>query len=230
MRQHRRLKSGRNYLGWQIARHQFKFSLAFAAVKPAVPMLLLAPTHREAISFIHNCWVMFLVVWAIAALNAKRTKERWSTAAGLGYLLANVIFWYLLADSDFLGDTLLVHHGPLPSLLAEVVCFVGTVVTVWARVVLGRNWSGSITFKEDHELIERGPYQFVRHPIYTGLLLMALGTALVRGTPDAFLGLLFFIVIHVWKLRSEEALLTRHFPDSYPGYRARTKALIPFVY
>jgi protein-S-isoprenylcysteine O-methyltransferase Ste14 len=96
--------------------------------------------------------------------------------------------------------------------------------------VLGGNWSAVVSFKEGHELIDRGPYHYARHPIYTGILLMLLGTAIVDGhaiwivvLSAAFIGLSI-------KARSEERLLTRHFPDAYPAYRRRVKAILPFVY
>src|SRR6185436_17634885 len=100
---------------------------------------------------------------------------------------------------------------------------------IWARTVLGGNWSSSVTFKENHELIERGPYRLVRHPIYTGILTMTLGTAIVAGRVAAWLGLVFFFVLLWLKSRKEEELLTKHFPEAYPAYKARTKALIPFL-
>jgi protein-S-isoprenylcysteine O-methyltransferase Ste14 len=96
-------------------------------------------------------------------------------------------------------------------------------------VVLGGNWSGRVTFKENHELIQRGPYRFVRHPIYSGLLLMVLGTAVVLNRAGPFLGFVIYFAALGVKLRQEEALMTRHFPETYPPYKARTKALIPFI-
>jgi len=94
---------------------------------------------------------------------------------------------------------------------------------------MGRNWSGTVSFKQDHELIEHGPYRFVRHPIYTGMLLMVLGTAVSSGRLSALLALVFFS-FGIWKkLRREETLLTKYFPDAYPRYMSHTKALIPFV-
>jgi protein-S-isoprenylcysteine O-methyltransferase Ste14 len=225
-----RLWGGRHHLGWHPASHLRKFAAAADSVKPAVSTLPLMLTHRQASDLIGDCWLVFMVVWAVGAFTAKRTKERWSLAAGIGYFLASAVTWYLLTRSEFLGDAHVMNHGPLPSFVALVACLAGIVITVWARIVLGRNWSGSITYKEDHELVDRGPYRFVRHPIYTGLLLMILGTAIVRGTPDALLAFVFFFVIHVWKLRREEKLMSRYFPDSYPGYMSRTKALVPFIY
>jgi protein-S-isoprenylcysteine O-methyltransferase Ste14 len=78
--------------------------------------------------------------------------------------------------------------------------------------------------------VERGPYRFVRHPIYTSHLLMGLGTAIASGLLVAFAGLLLFIIGFWIKLKQEEGLLLRHFPDEYPAYKARVKALVPFVF
>jgi protein-S-isoprenylcysteine O-methyltransferase Ste14 len=78
--------------------------------------------------------------------------------------------------------------------------------------------------------VERGPYRFVRHPIYTSHLLMGLGTAIASGLLVAFAGLVFFFIGFWIKLKQEEGLLLRHFPDEYPAYKARVKALVPFVF
>jgi protein-S-isoprenylcysteine O-methyltransferase Ste14 len=97
------------------------------------------------------------------------------------------------------------------------------------RVTLGRNWSSDVTFKQDHELITRGPYRFVRHPIYTGLILMLLGSALASGSLGPIAGLAFgFFGIWV-KLQQEEALMMRHFPSAHSEYKANCKALLPFI-
>ena len=119
---------------------------------------------------------------------------------------------------------------PLVGILADVLVFLSLLITLWARVVLGRNWSSRVTFKVDHELIQRGPYHWVRHPIYSGLLLMGIGTAMSCNRVNFFLGM-GLCSWGLWvKLRKEEALMTKHFPEVYPEYKARTKALIPFVW
>ena len=100
---------------------------------------------------------------------------------------------------------------------------------VWARATLAGNWSADVVFKENHELVERGPYRYVRHPIYSGFILMAAGGILLLGTATALAVLLGLPVLLWLKLSQEEALLTRHFPDEYPRYKARVKALIPFI-
>ena len=86
-----------------------------------------------------------------------------------------------------------------------------------------------MTFKHGHELIRRGPYRLVRHPIYTGLLVMALGTALDVGQLRCWLALPLMAAAFLIKLRQEEKLLLQHFPQEYPIYKRQVKALVPFV-
>jgi len=188
------------------------------------PAMLDSPTIVVA-----ACWAVFAVTWVIAAFFAKRTVER-SWNAGRMLLIGGLVLAYWVArNRQLLGA----RHLWTPTLatewLAAAVVALGLGVTLWARFTLGRNWSGSVTLKQDHELIERGPYRYVRHPIYTGILLMALGTAMLQAwtTQFVFCGIL---LLGLWfKLRAEEQLLTRHFPEAYPRYRERVRALIPFV-
>jgi protein-S-isoprenylcysteine O-methyltransferase Ste14 len=102
-------------------------------------------------------------------------------------------------------------------------------MAIWSRRTLAGNWSSDVTFKQGHELIQNGPYRFTRHPIYTGILFMALGTAVAGGLLRCWLGFLLFFAALWIKLSQEEALLLRHFPETYPSYRTRVKALIPFI-
>jgi protein-S-isoprenylcysteine O-methyltransferase Ste14 len=104
----------------------------------------------------------------------------------------------------------------------------GLGLAVWARIYLGRNWGMPMTEKAEPELVTSGPYRFVRHPIYSGILLGFLGTGLAtNGYWLIVCGvcLLYFI----YSARVEEGILTNAFPSAYPSYRARTKMLIPFV-
>jgi protein-S-isoprenylcysteine O-methyltransferase Ste14 len=110
-----------------------------------------------------------------------------------------------------------------------VLTLLGLSVAIWARLTLGTNWSGTVTFKENHELIQSGPYAVVRHPIYTGLLLMFLGTAFAIGTVGAFLSVPTLFLSFWIKSRQEEALMIDHFGEQYAAYRQRVRAIIPFV-
>jgi protein-S-isoprenylcysteine O-methyltransferase Ste14 len=99
--------------------------------------------------------------------------------------------------------------------------------TVWARLVLGRNWSGVVTLKDNHTLIRSGPYGLVRHPIYTGLLLALIGSAMTRGEWRGFLGLALVAAAFLRKIAIEERWLAEQFPADYARYRQEVPALIP---
>jgi protein-S-isoprenylcysteine O-methyltransferase Ste14 len=112
---------------------------------------------------------------------------------------------------------------------AAFLCSAGLAFALWARATLGRNWSGVVTLKEGHELVERGPYRFVRHPIYTGMLVMLFATALVQSHVGGFVGVLLMLASFWIKLEREETLMLQQFPERYAAYRQRVKCIIPFV-
>jgi protein-S-isoprenylcysteine O-methyltransferase Ste14 len=113
--------------------------------------------------------------------------------------------------------------------VTDCIVVAGAAFTVWARITLGRNWSAEVTFKQDHELIESGPYALARHPIYTGLIVMALGTAINYGRAIGFALLLSLCGGTWWKARQEERVMSNHFPDAYAAYKTRVRAIIPFL-
>ena len=110
-----------------------------------------------------------------------------------------------------------------------VLCVVGLAFAVWARVQIGRFWSGTVALKAEHALIRGGPYAMTRHPIYSGLLLALLGTAITRDTQAAFLGLPFLFAGLFVKSKQEERLLLDRFGPEYEKYRTEVPALIPRV-
>ena len=100
---------------------------------------------------------------------------------------------------------------------------------LWARATLGRNWSGTVTLKENHEPIVRGPYRLVRHPIYTGLLAMLMATAIQQAHIAGMIGLILVFVSFWIKLSDEEELMRKQFPNQYAAYQQRFRRIIPFV-
>jgi protein-S-isoprenylcysteine O-methyltransferase Ste14 len=176
------------------------------------------------------CWLIVTAFWVISAFWVKRTKERQPLRDRLLYL-GLIILAAMLA----IGGVRKLHfnravlpHTLAAGILADLLVLLGLWIAIWARVTLGGNWSSRVTLKEGHELIQRGPYRLIRHPIYSGLLLMVLGTATLAGrVGDSFALLICFCVFWV-KARQEELLLTKHLPG-YSEYMARTKALVPFV-
>lgn len=181
---------------------------------------------------VRTCWVVFLVYWFINAARVKRTAERQALPERLAYRIPTLLgalslFWwgrfFGRFDKGFSPTTELAHD------IGAAACVAGLAVAIWARRTLAGNWSSNVTFKQDHELIERGPYRFARHPIYTGMLLMCIGKAMVQGRLIAWIGVALMATGFWIKLKQEEALMRRHFPEEYPGYCKRVKALVPFV-
>jgi protein-S-isoprenylcysteine O-methyltransferase Ste14 len=180
--------------------------------------------------FIQGCWIAWLVIWVGLAFGTKRTVER-GGVVGYRLVAAALILGILAAGrSSHLSSQSQLWSTPLVlGIATDVIVVAGFAFCVWARIVLGRNWSGEVTFKEGHELIESGPYALARHPIYTGLIAMALGTALNYGRVFGFVLLAALCGGLWWKARDEERLMSAHFPGAYAEYKARVRSIIPFV-
>ena len=190
------------------------------------------PAYSLAIDIIRGCWLVFVAIWVIAAVSTKRTVYRETRAQRLRYWVWLVSAYFLLLYGPRLPYPLnlrIVPHVTPTALAAAALCLIGLAFAVWARVTLGRNWSGVVTLKEGHELIERGPYRFVRHPIYTGILTMFFATALALGHLAGFAATLLMFASFWIKLRDEEKLMLQQFPGQYAAYRRRTRRIIPFV-
>lgn len=128
-----------------------------------------------------------------------------------------------------IGRSLPIHVGITGQWVGVWLCVAGIGFAVWARVYLGRNWGMPMSLRQGHELVTSGPYAYVRHPIYTGLMLAMIGSAVTEG----LLWLLLFAFYFAYFLvgaRTEEKMMVAQFPDAYPAYRRRTKMLIPFVF
>jgi protein-S-isoprenylcysteine O-methyltransferase Ste14 len=125
-----------------------------------------------------------------------------------------------------------VNYAPVSpelSMIGLVIFGIGAVFFVAARKTLGRNWSQTVSAKEQQELITSGPYHVVRHPMYSAGLLACLGSAIVAGGPFVFM-LVTLLPIFLWRVGAEDKLMSAQFPNQYPEYMRRTKALIPFVW
>jgi len=167
---------------------------------------------------ISTCWGVFVVVWVLAALFTKRTVYHESGARRLRYIIPILFGWFLVFRGYRLGPPFNIRIIPETEAIlvaAAILCLCGLGFCLWARAVLGRNWSGTVTLKEDHELIVRGPYRLVRHPIYTGLLAMLIATAIEQGHLAGMLGLIFVFASFWIKLDNEEEVMRKQFPDLY---------------
>jgi len=178
-------------------------------------------------------WCVWLLYWRISAAGVKAVARRESPASRAAHLVPLVIAGLLLCVSPIPRGGLLFERF-LPRTLATywsgtALLVLGLAFSVWARIHLGRNWSATVTVKHDHELIRGGPYARVRHPIYTGLLLGFIGTAIVRGDWRGVLAVVI-VLLALWrKLRLEERFMSETFGDEYRRYCEHTAALIPFL-
>lgn len=180
-------------------------------------------------------WVLLGLVWLGGSLSSQRTVQREPLLARARYLVllmggSVLLFTHALARPlPWLGHRLW-PASPIAGAAGLLVTAVGVGFAIWARVTLGRLWSGTITLKEGHRLIQSGPYALARHPIYTGLLLAALGTAISLGMVRGFVGLLLHCIGFRIKLAAEERLMASQFGDEHRAYRQRVRMLIPFIY
>ncbi len=175
-------------------------------------------------------WIGFVVYWNVAAANsAPSVRSESSPSRAFHQKLMLLSLLLLFVPIPWLdGRVLPVGAGWVVVGLALHVASFGFAIA--ARRVLGRNWSGAITQKADHELVRSGPYCFVRHPIYSAMLGMVVGTALVSGDVHAFLGAALMAAAYVRKIRLEERNLAELFGDAYADYRRTTRALIPWLF
>jgi protein-S-isoprenylcysteine O-methyltransferase Ste14 len=177
-----------------------------------------------------SLWIIFLLYWAVSALSVNRTRIREKSAWRLATLVlvlagANLIFSRSLhvgaLHERFVPQSDWIHAVGV-SLVAA-----GIGIAIWARHHLGQYWSGRVTLKVDHQLIQSGPYTWVRHPIYSGLLVALGGTALFVGEWRALLGVLLMFLGFWQKAWREERLLESQFGSDYQQYRTRTGRLLP---
>lgn len=181
-------------------------------------------------------WLVFAIVWLLGALVAKRSVQRQSYGSRIvqgSLILVSMLFifnfWKVFSSSSNWFTARIIPATPFWALLGAGLAAAGVFFCIWARVILGRNWSGTVTIKQNHELILRGPYAFVRHPIYTGLLVGMLGTAIVFGYVRCFIGVLLFGFGLWFKSQIEERFMVQQFGDQYIHYKQRVRALVPFV-
>jgi protein-S-isoprenylcysteine O-methyltransferase Ste14 len=170
-------------------------------------------------------WAAFGLYWILAAFSMKRGHVQWSRELRIRPLLFVVVI--VLVRLGVFGHHR-VNSDPWLSAVGLVLFALGLGFAVWARVHIGRNWGTPMTQKVDPELVTSGPYRFVRHPIYSGILVAGVGTAAALSW--FWLGAVGVAGLYViYSATVEERYLTEQFPDSYPGYKRSTKMLVPFV-
>jgi protein-S-isoprenylcysteine O-methyltransferase Ste14 len=177
-------------------------------------------------------WLGWVLYWWVAARDVKSTVRRESLSSRLSHIVPLAIAVFLYSSQRVRIPLLAERFLPLTGWSFWIGAFLtaaGLLFTVWARLHLGRNWSGSVTIKREHELVTSGPYALVRHPIYTGLLVALLGSTLALGDWRAVLAFALASGALWRKLRVEEDWMRQQFGDAYQAYSQSVAALIPFV-
>jgi protein-S-isoprenylcysteine O-methyltransferase Ste14 len=177
-------------------------------------------------------WIGWVVYWLVAARDTKRTRWRQPIGAdalhGIPLVLCTVL-WLSPRWQPAVLTAPIWPRGPTLSLAATAIVAIGLGYAVWARVHLGRNWSSKVVVKEDHALVRTGPYRRVRHPIYTGLLLALLGSAIAVAEWRGFLAFALALVAVLFRVQAEEARMGETFPE-YVDYKRESNALVPGVF
>ena len=190
------------------------------------------------------CWIVFLVYWTINAKRVKPSQEvkkgTWIYKSVFLYLLIAIALAYRLLlmigckAKIFVCNnnlyTLPINSLPAIEYLSVFLIVLGLIVAILARKKLADNWSSVVDYKTSHKLITTGFYKYMRHPIYTGFLLMGFGTFLFFNVKNLCMVFAVGIIFLVIRIRKEEELMSKHFPKEYPEYKKKVKAIIPYIF
>jgi protein-S-isoprenylcysteine O-methyltransferase Ste14 len=178
----------------------------------------------------HAEWLVFALVWLVGATTTKRTVRRESIRDRIVHAgLFAPLGFLLLFEPQLLGrlDVRFAPNTKGTWLCGLIITGIGLALAIWARLRLGRNWSGTVTIKENHQLIRQGPYRLVRHPIYLGILLAMVGTAIGYGKAPCLIGVPIVFLAFWKKSRVEEQFMIAQFGAQYFQYQREVKAIIP---
>lgn len=178
-----------------------------------------------------SMWAVWLALWRLASPGSTASEERESAWSRASYLLPMLLVIVLMIGPGWPPwlSHQLISGGWVRYWIGVVVLASGLGFTVWARLMLGRNWSGRIAIKHGQQLVRIGPYRRIRHPIYTGGLIAILGTAVASGRVSGFLALALACAALGYKVRIEERWLMREFADQYAEYRRSSWMFMPYV-
>lgn len=170
-------------------------------------------------------WIVFWLYWIVAAFGVKAGRNRLTQFAGFRVSIVIVVL-FLVRLRVLRGHEAAV--SPWLQGIGLALFVLGLALAVWARLYLGRNWGMPMTQKDEPELVRTGPYRTVRHPIYSGIILAMVGTA-VAVSVYFLIAALFLGAYFVYSAVIEERNMTRLLPEEYPDYKRSTRMLIPFV-
>ena len=182
------------------------------------------------------CWGVFVVYWTISSFGVKKDKVKTGSVwlgilFRLGIAILIIFFVRLPLLQNFLQwkAYLFILDNSILNGIGAILCILGIGLAIWARSNIGKNWSGSPAIKEEHALVVSGPYQWIRHPIYTGMLLAMLGSMLDIGIVMLMVFTVFLIIV-LNRIQIEERFMLQTFNGEYKNYMEHTKAIIPYIF
>jgi protein-S-isoprenylcysteine O-methyltransferase Ste14 len=178
-------------------------------------------------------WFAITIYWIVSSFFVKKTVKRQPASDILVYIICVLIAFCLLFENyisfAFLYRPILFQSDAW-KMAGLLLCSAGLIFSLTARIYLGENWSGTITIKKNHQLIQSGPYSITRNPIYTGFLMAFAGCAMSLGQLRGWLGIIFLLAAILVKIKKEEEFMQQVFGSSFQSYKAKVKRLIPGIY
>lgn len=178
------------------------------------------------------CWIVFWIYWLLSAFKTKRTARfnigRFAGIRIVIFVMAVILFRFHDVQNVW-SEKRLVTGNRVILIAGFVIFLLGLALAIWARINLGKNWGTPMTLKEDPELVTSGPYAYIRHPIYSGILLAVVGCIIASSL---FWVVILFIagIYFIYSAIEEEKIMANQFPKAYPLYKTKTKMLIPFLF
>jgi protein-S-isoprenylcysteine O-methyltransferase Ste14 len=175
-------------------------------------------------------WIAWIVSWGLAAFWRGRTVKGTPLKDSWPYMALTVVgaILFFHTTSRRLQSTMLWHVGLDGAYALVAITAAGFLFTWWARIHLGKLWSGAVTIKESHRVVDTGPFALVRHPIYFGLIVAIIATGIAKANVPALIGLVLLLLGIFVKARLEERVLRRELGPAYEAYAKRVPMLIPF--
>jgi protein-S-isoprenylcysteine O-methyltransferase Ste14 len=188
------------------------------------------PSTAEAFQISSKIWFVWCIVWLLMAAWSKPSKRREFPWQRLEHVIPLVFGFMLIYNHVFVWGwlgTRIVLQNSIVAAIGLLLTAGGLVFAVWARIALGANWSGTVTIKAGHNLIRRGPYRWIRHPIYTGLLGSFVGTVLLQGEVRSILGFVLILAALYRKAKREERFLSEEFGEGFADHAKHTGMFLP---
>jgi protein-S-isoprenylcysteine O-methyltransferase Ste14 len=206
---------------------------AYQAVLSALSFRLTAEprlTAEHAFHIAGRCWAAWAILWVAMAFFSKSNKRHESPGQRLQHVIPAMLGFLLLFREGFGSPWFtraIFPDSPVLMLICVALTMLGLLFSVWARLALGSNWSGTVTIKANHQLIRRGPYRFIRHPIYTGMLTALLATATTQQLVSGVLGFAVIFFALYRKAQREESFLSQEFGDAFAEHQRHTGMFLP---